>query len=140
MEAPALGRQGSTVPVSLHQVESTVLPVPIGQAWDIFKTFELHKVIPAKIKSTHFETGGPGQIDSVIKVDYTDGAHWLIRINEISELRHSVGYEVLSTEPSHQATSIQGVIHLHNVTSLKHTYVEWQTDFSNDADAQVIAD
>ena len=76
----------------------------------------------------------------MVKVEYTDGAHWTLRINEISELRHSIGYEVLATEPIHSATSIQGVITLHNVTALKHTYVEWATDFSNDADAQVIAD
>mmetsp|Transcript_14736 Transcript_14736/g.14344 ORF Transcript_14736/g.14344 Transcript_14736/m.14344 type:complete len:109 (+) Transcript_14736:12-338(+) len=103
---PPLGRQGSVVPVSLNQVESTVLPIGVGEAWAIFKTFDLAKVLPTKVKKTSFENGAAGQIDSVIKVEYTDGAHWLIRINEISEVRHSIGYEVLATEPIHQATSI----------------------------------
>ena len=75
-----------------------------------------------------------------MKVVYKDGASWLIRINEISEIRHTIGYEVLSTEPAHTATSIQGLIILRAVTSCDSTFIEWQTDFSNDADAQVIAD
>jgi len=103
-------------------------------------SFQFDKAAPGKVKSTHFETGGPNQLDSVVKIEYADGAKWHFRINEISEVRHSLGYEVLSTEPAHQATSIQGLIILRSVTSNNRTFIEWQTDFSNDADAQVIAD
>ena len=63
-----------------------------------------------------------------------------MRIVEISDLRHSVAYQVISTEPAHQATSIQGYVQLKRVTDDNSTYTEWQTDFSNDADAAVIAD
>ena len=101
MEAPSLARQGSVVPVSLHQMESTVIHMPIGKAWSLFRSFKLEHIIPGKVKSTTFETGASGQLDSVIKIEYTDGAHWQIRINEISEVRHSIGYEVLATEPVH---------------------------------------
>jgi len=72
----AVHRSGSTIPVSLHQVESTVLPLPISKAWHIFKEFKLEKVIPGKVKSTTFVTGGANQLDSVIKIDYNDGANW----------------------------------------------------------------
>lgn len=58
----------------------------------------------------------------------------------MSDLRHSFGYQVLSTEPAHSATSIQGYVQLRGVTDDNTTYIEWQTDFSNDADAAVIAD
>jgi len=37
-------------------------------------------------------------------------------------------------------TSIQGQIKLREVTDDHTTFVEWATDFSNDADASVIAD
>lgn len=96
--------------------------------------------MPQKVKSTKFISGGADQIDSVIRIDYTDGAHWDIRINEISYPKYSIGYEVLSTSPPHLATSIQGQILLREITLDNTTYVEWITDFSNDADAGVIED
>lgn len=54
--------------------------------------------------------------------------------------QHFVGYQVLHTEPAHQATSIQGRIELLAVTADDTTFVRWTTDFSNDADAAVIQD
>ena len=117
-----------------------MLPLPIGKAWHLFKQFKLEQVIPGKVKSTTFTTGAAGQLDSVIKIQYNDGASWDIRILEISDMRHAIGYEVISTEPAHQATSIQGYIVLRGVTDDNTTFVEWSTDFSNDADAAVIAD
>ena len=106
VEEVPLHRQGSTIPVSLHNSESTVLDVTIGKAWSLFKHFKLEHSVPGKVSATTFLTGAPGQIDSVIKIDYTDGAVWQIRVNEISEIRHSIGYEVLTAEPTHLASSI----------------------------------
>ncbi|CDW86557.1 UNKNOWN [Stylonychia lemnae] len=135
-----LHRQGSTVPVSCHQVESSVLPIALEKAWGLFKSLQLEKVVPGKVSATSFTSGGPGQLDSVIEITYTDGAKWVLRINELSELNHSVGYQVLTTEPSHSVTSILGQILLKSVSDEGHTFVEWITDFSNDADATVVTD
>lgn len=135
-----LARQGSSIPVSTHQVESAVLPVHIDKAWSMFKEFALEKAVPGKVSATKFTSGGPGQLDAVLEIHYTDGAKWELRLNEISELNHSVGYQVLSTEPAHQVTSIQGHISLRAVTDDNTTFVQWATDFSNDADANVISD
>ena len=133
-------RQGSTVPVSTHQVESTVLPIELEKAWGSFKHLKLEKLVPQRVKSTTFTTGGPNQLDSIIKIEYVDGAKWELRVNEISDVKHTLGYQVLSTEPAHQVTSIQGSIHLRAVTDDNTTFVTWSTDFSNDADATVIFD
>jgi hypothetical protein len=59
---------------------------------------------------------------------------------ELSDIRRTVGYEVVATEPAHSVSSILGTIHLRPVTEDHTTYVEWTTDFSNDADANVISD
>ena len=105
-QQPELQRKGSSVPVSTHSCESTVVPIPIDKCWNIFKTFKLDKVMPGSFKSSNFTKGGPNQLDSVLKLEYTDGAVWELRINEISDTKHSLGYQVLSTEPAHSATSI----------------------------------
>ena len=135
-----LVRQGSTIPVSTHQVETSVIPVKIDKAWEMFKELALEKVVPGKITATKFTSGGPGQIGSTLEIHYADDAKWELRINEISEVNHSVGYEVLSTEPAHHVTSIQGQISLQAVTEDGTTFLRWATDFSNDADANVITD
>ena len=51
-------------------MESTVLPIDVQKAWHIFKHFALDKIIPGKVKSTTFVSGGPNQLDSVIKIEY----------------------------------------------------------------------
>ena len=84
------------------------MPVSIDKAWHIFKQFKLEEVIPSKVKETKYIKGSPNQVDSVVRILYTDGAKWEIRISEISDLKHSVAYYVLSTEPAHSVTSIIG--------------------------------
>ena len=133
-------RTGSAIPVSTFQTESTVIPVPIDKAWHIFQAFALEKVVPTKIKATKFTTGAPSQVGATVQIDYADGAKWELRINEISEFHNTIGYEVISTEPAHTATSIGGRIKLRQVTDDNTTFVQWSTSFSNDADANVIAD
>ena len=110
VDQPTLARAGSVVPVSTHNCESAVLPVECNKAWEVFKAFKLEKVVPGHIVSTEFISGAPGQLDSIIKITYADKAVWEIRVNEISDIRHSFGYDIISTEPAHMATSIQGMI------------------------------
>ena len=140
METLHLARQGSSVPVSTCQIESCVILTQIGKAWTIFKNFHLDKVVPGHVKSTEWVSGGFNQLDSVVRINYTDGAKWEIRINEISDVKHTLGYQVLMTEPAHQVTSITGQFHFRRVTDDDTTYIEWITDYSNDVDANVIMD
>ena len=140
MVEQAQTRKGLAVPVSCHQCESTVLPIPIDKAWGFMKNFQVAKALATRIKEAKFTSGGPGQLDSIIKIDYQDGAHWEIRVIELSDIKYSFGYQVISTEPAHQVTSIQGQITLKPITDENTTFVQWVTDFSNDADVNVIED
>ena len=133
-------RHGSAIPVSCHEYESAVIPVNLDKVWHVIKNFKLEEVLPSKVKSTKYISGGPMQLGSMIRVDYVDGAHWEIRINEISDMKHSIGYEVIDTSPPHCVTSIQGIITLRHITDEDSTFMEWITDFSNDADATIIED
>jgi len=126
--------------VSTYEYESCILDIPVLKAWKILKTFKCEKIAPNKVKSTEFLQGAPGQIDSVIRVTFKDDATWELRLQEVSELRRTLAYEVLSTEPPHKVTSIQGEITLRPITNENKTFVEWKSHFSNDADVQVIED
>ena len=140
MEAATLAREGSSIPVSTHQSESAVLPLPASRAWAQFKGLKLEDLVPGKVKATTWVTGGHGQLDSTLKIDYQDGASWTLRVLEISDIRRSIGYEVIAAEPAHSVSSILGQIVIRPVTEDNTTFVEWITDFSNDADAAVITD
>jgi hypothetical protein len=85
-------------------------------------------------------SGAPNQLDSVVRLSYADGAIWELRINEISDAKHTLGYEVISTEPAHQATSIIGRFKFTPVTDENQTFLQWTTEYSNDVDANVIVD
>eukprot|EP00347_Sterkiella_histriomuscorum_P000132 403377048 len=128
------------IPVSLYELESCVLQVPILHAWNILKHFKLQDIVPSYVKKSEFTQGAPGQIDSIVRIDFVDGAVWEIRLVEYSEVRRSIAWEVLTTEPAHKASSIQGSLTLKPVTKDEMTFVEWVTEFSNDADIEVIED
>ena len=77
------------------------MTTPLDSAWSFFRILQLEKIAPGKVSSTEFTQGGAGQIDSILRINYVDGARWDLRIVEISELEHSIGYQVITTEPSH---------------------------------------
>ena len=70
MEATKLVREASTIPVSTHQSESAVLPLPVSRAWAQFKGLKLEDLVPSKVKATTWVTGGASQLDSTLKIDY----------------------------------------------------------------------
>lgn len=116
------------------------MPIKLDAAWTRFKSFKLETVMPGKVKETRFISGGPNEIGAVVSISYVDGASWEVRISEISDIEHAVGYQVLSTEPAVQVTSVEGRLRLREVSDDSTTYLEWSNDFSNDADAAVILD
>jgi hypothetical protein len=88
------------------QVESAVLPAPISKIWEILKILKLETLGGNMIKSSSLTSGGEMMVGSVLRIEYSDGAVWEIRVTEISERTSTVAYEVVSTEPTLDCTSI----------------------------------
>ena len=137
---PTLTRHVSSVPTSCTQIESTVLNASMNTIWPKFRDFKFVEIAPEKVKAAEFTSGVAGQVGATVKLTYTDGATWEIRITEISEKYHRLGFELIIAEPAAFATSIQTELEFYSVTSDDHTFVRWTTEFSNDADASVIQD
>mmetsp|Transcript_18020 Transcript_18020/g.12963 ORF Transcript_18020/g.12963 Transcript_18020/m.12963 type:complete len:115 (+) Transcript_18020:204-548(+) len=95
---------------------------------------------PEAVESVEFEQGQEGLVGSVVKMVYKNGATWNLRLTEISEKNHTVCWEVIGAEPALECTSIQGEIRLTAVTDVDQTFLQWTTEFSNDADAEIIQD
>jgi len=63
-----------------------------------------------------------------------------VRIVELSELHHFISWELLAATPSIHVTSVVNTIKLQRITECNSTFISWETEFSNDADLQVIQD
>ena len=140
VEAPSLARQKSVVPTSTNNTESTVLAKPIGDLWPKFKAVAFNELVPNKVESVEWTDGSAGQVGGLVEIAFKNGSKWTYQITEVSDKHHSISYNVVMAEPAMEATSLEGDITLWRVTDDDSTFVRWSTDFSNDADAEIIQD
>ena len=140
VEAPALTRQKSTVPTSTNNTESCVLAKPIADLWPKFKAVAFNELAPGKVESAVWTEGSAGQVGGLVELTFKNGSKWTYQITEVSDKHHSLSYNVVFAEPAMEASSLEGDISLFRITDDDTTFVRWSTDFSNDADAEIIQD
>ena len=140
VDAPTLQRQKSTVPTSTCNVESTVLDKSAAALWPTFKAFKLEVLAPGKVESTSWTDGQAGTVGGLVEVVFKNGSKWTYQMTEISDKHRSLSYNVVFAEPAMEASSLEGDIQLFAVTDGDQTFVRWSTDFSNDADAEMVQD
>ena len=128
------------IPTPTQQEESVVLNIPLEKVWSLFWSKPLNTYAPKKVKEVKYLTGGPMKVGSILQITYNDGAKWDLLILEISDHRHSLVYQVVKAEPSTHVSSIVNLIKFKKVSKTNQTFVKWTTQFTNDADANAIAD
>lgn len=138
VEAPTLQRQKSTVPTATSNTESSVIGKSITDMWPIVKAFQMEALAPGKVDSTSWTEGGPGQVGGLVEVSMKNASKWTYQITEVSDKHHTIGYSLVFAEPALEASSLDGEIALFRVTDGDQTFVRWTTEFSNDADAEMI--
>ena len=79
-------------------------------------------------------------VGSLRRVVYRDGAEFVFRIVELSDLHLSVSYELIETDATLNVSSVLHTLHLVPVTESDETLVVWTTEFSGDCDAHVYSD
>lgn len=125
---------------SCHQVESTVLNVPLGNAWDLLKSFKFNEFFPTNVQAVKFTSGNAHEVGSLFQVSYVDGSTWTFRIIEISESRRALSYELVVAEPEISFSSLVNTIRLFKVTDDNSTFALWESFYSNDVNAHTIQD
>lgn len=127
--------------VACDQVESCVIPVPKELVWDQFLEFNLGKLFPSHVSSVKFTVGGPSQINSIFEITYLDKSIWTFRITELVDGKRSViAYELVSANQPLQFSSMYQRIRISSVTEDKTTFLEWETEYSNDVNSHIILD
>ena len=137
---PGLQRQKSTVPTSTNNTESAVLRKSIDEVWGSLRAFKLEVLAPAKVESTSWTDGSEGTVGGLVEVTFKNGSKWTYQVTELSDKHHTLSYRVVVAEPAMEVSSLEGDIQLFRVTQDDTTFIRWSTDFSNDADAEIIQD
>ena len=129
----------SIINIPLHR-ETTIIDAKIDDVWSSIRsaTFEFL----SNVKSTEIVPRDSSKRSVGInrKIIYHDGTSQLIQITEVSQLTRSIAYSIISSEPSISYTSANHEISLIEVTNSDQTFIEWTTNFSNDASLEVIED
>ena len=121
-----------------HAVESAVIAAPLEKVWGLLKSLDFTAMMPSRVKGTEFLEGGVGIVGTLLKVTFQDDSHWDFKVTEISDTHHFISYELVFAEPSVTFSSYHNCISLWRVTKDNSTFMKWTSDFSNDADANVI--
>jgi len=119
--------------------ESAVLPSGIDAAWSAIRPMNF--AWNPNVAGAAVEDGkSASEVGAVVKVTYKDKTVQRVRIAEISDATHSISWEMVESQPAVPIMSVIHTIKLRRVTENNTTFIEWITDFSKDADNNVLAD
>lgn len=83
-------------------------------------------------------------LDSTIRVNFKDNHSWILAVRELSSINHSVTLELIACEPASAVSSVLHTISLKRISSSnthpESTFMEWSSDYSSDANAEIMID
>ena len=84
-----------STPVSTHTVESALIPAPVGKVWELISSLNFGWW--NLVESTQLKDGLSAQtLDSTLVIKFKDGQSWEIQVVELSSLRDSLSFQVIS--------------------------------------------
>lgn len=82
----------------------------------------------------------PVAIGSLRRVVYKDGAEFVFRVVELSDIHHSISYELIETDSTVNVSGVMHTIQVSEITETAESFISWTTDFSGDCDQHVYTD
>lgn len=120
------------LPHAAHQFSSTVVQAPAGEVFNLIRTM--------RFKWMHTVSSVDVDEDGLINVAYADNTVQTLNQLEYSTLDMKVAWEVVGSDPPVHCSSQVHTIECTRITDMGWCYISWNTDFSMDADLQVIED
>lgn len=119
--------------------ESGIIHESIDRVWEALRPLDL-TILPVVASSALEADARASEVGGVRRVTYKDGTVQRIKLVELSDAEYSITYDVIESVPAVRYLSAIHTIKLRRITSTKHTFVEFTSDYSKDADASVIQD
>ncbi len=79
-------------------------------------------------------------VGSLRRVEYHDGAVFVYKVAEISEVHHVVSFDLIEANPSIQVSGILHSIRLVEITETKETLIVWDSEFAGDCNLNFYQD
>ena len=99
------------------------------------------------MKGKTIESGEHGEpagvaaaVGSLRRAEYKDGAVFIYKVAEISDLSHRVAFELIEANPSIQVSGILHTLKLVEITETRETLIIWESDFSGDCNYNFFQD
>jgi len=124
--------------MSTHIWNSAVIEAPVSDVWAALRsfTFAFKKGLSAQVE----EKKSASEVGAIVRLTYPDKTVQRIKIVEISDLAHTVAWDLIESIPHVSVLAATHTVKLKRVTENNTTFIEWATDFSKDVDAHVTAD
>lgn len=135
--------KNNSIPSSARVWESSVIAADKDTVFESVKKCTFPWSTSVVHKSTEIK-GDANAVGGTRIIKYSDGTSQTLQILEISALSRTVTWSVIASEPAVEYTSATHQMTVKEVTNpsgkSKESFVEWTTDFSNDAKIGVIED
>jgi len=95
---------------------------------------------PLVVSSETEEKKSASEVGAVIRVTYKDKTIQRLKVVEISDLSHTVAWDLIESVPHVSVLSASHTVKLRRISESNSSFIEWTTDFSKDADSAVTAD
>lgn len=118
--------------------ESRVINASTDKVWEHVRSLDLSTWV-SSVKSVEI-VGGASEVGSLRKVHFNDGTTQVYKLLELSDLNHTLTYDLIESNPPVTVTSAIYTLALKRVTHDNTTFIEWYSDFSNDATQEVLQD
>ncbi|KAJ2469998.1 hypothetical protein EV174_006177, partial [Coemansia sp. RSA 2320] len=122
--------------MSSHNVESCVINASLEKVWNALRSQDFK--FWSLVKSVE-HAASPSEVGSVRNVTFKDGTVQQYRLLELSEIKRSLTYEIVDSEPAVVFLSAQHTLQVSPVTANNTSFVQWISDYSYDgAEAAVL--
>ncbi|KAK9766067.1 hypothetical protein K7432_005114 [Basidiobolus ranarum] len=102
-------------------IESRIIKAPVETVWDLVKGCEFK--FWSIVQDVKIDNGNAAEVGSTRKVTFKDGTVTLYKISERSDIRHSVTYEAIESDPPMSVLSAMHTIRLSRVTHVSNTLI-----------------
>eukprot|EP01113_Clastostelium_recurvatum_P037872 TRINITY_DN5584_c0_g1_i2.p1 TRINITY_DN5584_c0_g1~~TRINITY_DN5584_c0_g1_i2.p1 ORF type:complete len:382 (-),score=69.46 TRINITY_DN5584_c0_g1_i2:71-1216(-) len=109
---------------------SCILPLPLWGVWPSFRDFSQTPLLISCVSKVEVSEGHPLAPGCIRTVHWNTGETRSHRLIEISDLNHSISWELVAADPPLETMAVTTRVSLYSVSETNHTMVEWEGDFA----------
>ncbi|KAF2068526.1 hypothetical protein CYY_010149 [Polysphondylium violaceum] len=125
--------------MSTRVFQSSVIDQSIETVWATMRSFTFPEKVFPTIESATMEDGAqPTCVGAVRTLKWKTGETRSQRLLELSDLSHTIVYELIDSSPPTEVTAYITSIKLCRITDSNKTLITWEGEFSSDVKSDVI--